>query len=55
MTGKEMLFTLPAWYCWLIQSLVLGGVLFFGLFVAMQAFGVEVTIGIPTIERTFKK
>lgn len=51
---KNELFTLRAWFCWAIHSLVVGGALMAMLFVAMQWQGIQVEINIPTIEHTFK-
>lgn len=51
---KQHLFTLHAWYCWAVHSLLVMGVLSTALFCAMQWSGLTVTIGLPTIEHTFK-
>jgi hypothetical protein len=51
---KQELFTLRAWYCWLIHNLVVLGLLSGALLFAMQWSGVTVQINLPTIEHTFK-
>ena len=51
---KNYLFTIIGWYCWVIHSLVVLGVLAAALLVAMQWSGITVTINLPTIEHVFK-
>jgi len=41
------------WMEYLRKTLLVGGVLFWCIFALMQ-IGMEVTIGLPTIEHTFK-
>ncbi len=49
------IFELRMWADWALRTIFVGGVMFWGLFFLMQWSGVEVAIGLPTIEHTFKK
>ncbi len=52
---KNELFTLRAWFCWAIHSVMVAGVLFIGGMTWLQVSGADLIIQIPTIEKTFKK
>lgn len=49
------LWSLSCWYDFLLRGIFVMGMLSTLILFGMQAFGWEVTIGIPTIESTFKK
>lgn len=48
-------FDMRQWADWAVRSVIVGGVLFWGLFFLMQWEGIEVSINLPTIQHTFKK
>lgn len=48
-------FNVYAWLDWMHRTVYVMGILCMFIFVGMQVFGWEVTIGLPTIEHVFKK
>jgi hypothetical protein len=43
------------WFEWLKRTLIVGGLIFFGMFFWVQIMGAEIMINLPTIEKTFAK
>lgn len=49
------LFDLRQWGEWAARTVIVGGIVFWGLFFLMQWEGIEVNINLPAVQRAAKK